>query len=83
MSNNIVMSEEDFPYEYVFHKDHKDDKVYSVTHIGYRGEVLFSFDKKTILNLWTDYPDKFTDEQKAIFDKEQPFWADFFKSRCK
>lgn len=45
------------------------------------GECVFSFDKKTEFNLFRDYPHKLTSEQKEMFDKENPFWADFFKSR--
>ena len=41
----------------------------------------FSFDKKTIFNMFQDYPWKLTKKQKEIFDKENPFWADFFKDR--
>ena len=36
------------------------------------GDWLFSFDKKTIFNMFADYPQKLTPEQKAIFDKENP-----------
>ena len=43
----------------------------------------FSFDKKTIFNMFRDYPYKLTDGQKAIFDRENPFWADFFSDRKK
>lgn len=45
------------------------------------GEWLFSFDKKTIFNMFRDYPYKLTAKQKAIFDKENPYWANFFKDR--
>lgn len=45
------------------------------------GEWLFSFDKKEIFNMFADYPHKLTAEQKEIFDKENPYWADFFKDR--
>lgn len=45
------------------------------------GEHLFTFDKKTIFNLFADYPWKLSVEEKVIFDKENPFWADFFKDR--
>lgn len=41
----------------------------------------FSFDKETIYNMFLDYPYKLTKEQKEIFDRENPFWADFFKDR--
>ena len=45
------------------------------------GEMNFTFDGKKIFNLFRDYPYKLTQEQKALFDKENPFWADFFKDR--
>ena len=45
------------------------------------GEFVFTFDKKHFFNLFRDYPWKLTPEQKRIFDKEYPFWADFFKDR--
>lgn len=41
----------------------------------------FSFDKKTIFNMFRDYPYKLTPKQKAIFDKENPYWANFFSDR--
>lgn len=46
-----------------------------------KGEFVFTFDKKEFFNMFRDYPHKLTPEQKAIFDKENPFWADFFKDR--
>lgn len=45
------------------------------------GEWIFSFDKKTSFNLFADYPHKLSKEQKAIFDKENPHWAEFFSDR--
>lgn len=45
------------------------------------GEMNFTFDGKMIFNLFQDYPHELTKEQKALFDKENPFWADFFKDR--
>ena len=47
------------------------------------GEFLFSFDKKKTYNLFADYPYNLTKEEKEIFDKENPYWAEFFKDRCK
>ncbi len=41
----------------------------------------FTFDGKEFFNMFADYPDKLTQEQKKIFDAENPFWADFFKER--
>lgn len=45
------------------------------------GVWIFSFDKTTEFNMFHDYPYKLTKEQKQIFDKENPEWADFFKDR--
>lgn len=46
-----------------------------------KGEFLFTFDGKKIFNLFRDYPHELTEEQKAIFEIENPYWADFFKDR--
>ena len=45
------------------------------------GEWIFSFDKKTEFNMFRDYPEKLTKEQKELFDKENPYWKDFFSDR--
>lgn len=42
------------------------------------GRFLFSFDKKKIYNLFQDYPQNLTKEEKVIFDKENPYWVEFF-----
>ena len=65
--------------EYIFYKNKPTDKVYWVDNIGTIGEFLFSFDKKKIYNLFRDYPQKLTAEEKRIFDKDNPYWADYFK----
>lgn len=41
----------------------------------------FTFDKKKIFNLFADYPWKLTAGQKEIFDKENPYWVEFFADR--
>ena len=64
-----------------FYKENPDDKIWWVNNPETKGEWLFSFDKKTVFNMFADYPDKLTPEQKAIFDEENPFWADFFSDR--
>ena len=46
-----------------------------------RGGHRFSFDKETVFDLMTDYPDKLTAEQKEIFDKENPYWVKYFQKR--
>ena len=67
--------------KYAFYKNNKKDTIYRVDNYDVIGEFLFSFDKKTIYNLFRDYPYKLNKEQKEIFDKENPYWADFFSER--
>lgn len=67
--------------KYDFYKNNKKDTIYWVDNYDVIGEFLFSFDKKTIYNLFRDYPYKLNKEQKEIFDKENPYWADFFSDR--
>lgn len=69
--------------KYAFYKNNKKDTIYWVDNYDVIGEFLFSFDKKTIYNLFRDYPYKLNKEQKEIFDKENPYWADFFSDRNK
>jgi hypothetical protein len=42
---------------------------------------VFSFDKKTEFNMFRDYPDALTPEQKKIFDDENPFWKKIFTGK--
>ena len=67
---------------YIYSKRHKNDKVYWITHKGYTGELLISFGKGRKYNLWEDYPWNLTKEEKEIFDKENPYWANYFRNRC-
>lgn len=64
-----------------FYKNEETDKIWWCGEIGSFGEILFSFDKKKIFNLFEDYPHNLTKEQKELFDKENPYWANFFKDR--
>lgn len=64
-----------------FYKNNDTDQIWWVDNTEKVGEHLFTFDKKQIFNLFEDYPYKLTKEQKEIFDKENPFWKDFFKDR--
>ena len=59
-----------------FYKNDEKDQIWMVDTLGSKGEVLFSFDKKSIFNFFTDYPDKLSDEQIEIFKKEQPMLAE-------
>lgn len=64
-----------------FYKNKNTDQIWWVDNYDKVGEHLFTFDKKKIYNLFADYPYKLTKEEKEIFDKENPFWRDFFKDR--
>ena len=66
---------------YKFYKENEADQVWWVDTSDRDGEFLFSFDKKKVFNLFADYPHNLTPEQKEIFDKENPYWKDFFKDR--
>lgn len=66
---------------YQFYKENKNDKIWWVDVTDRVGVWLFSFDKKKVFNLFRDYPHELTAEQKAVFDKENPYWADFFSDR--
>ena len=68
--------------EKIFYKENPNDKIWWVDNSSdYVGIHEFSFDKKKIFNLFRDYPWKLSNEEKEIFDKENPYWANFFKSR--
>ena len=64
-----------------FYKEKSTDKIWWIDDPDICGEWLFSFDKKKIYNMFADYPHNMTKEEVKIFDKENPFWADFFKDR--
>ena len=67
--------------KFKFVKKHKNDKIWWVEYnpplIGIH---VFSFDKKKIFNLFQDYPHNLTKEQVEIFDKENPYWAEYFSA---
>lgn len=47
------------------------------------GPMWVTFDRKTIFNLWTDYPYKMTEDQQRIIAEDMPYWATFFAARLK
>lgn len=61
--------------------DEKEKIVKWLRNPNQKGEFLFTFDGKKIFNLFRDYPHELTEEQKAIFEIENPYWAEFFKDR--
>ena len=64
-----------------WYKKNKSDTVWWFKDEEVKGTHIFSFDKKKKYNLFLDYPHNLTKEEIAIFDRENPFWANFFKSR--
>lgn len=66
-------------HKYGFYKKHPGDKIWWVHFYKLVGHMAVTFDKKKILFLFGDYPVKFTPEEKALFDKENPYWANFFE----
>lgn len=65
-----------------WYKDNSDDKIWWLDNSDeIIGEWIFSFDKKKRFNMFDDYPHKLSKEEKEIFDKENPYWAEFFIDR--
>ncbi len=67
--------------KYKFYKNKRTNIIWWVDTPDTVGEWLFSFDKKKVFNMFKDYPYQLTKEQKDIFDRENPYWADFFSDR--
>lgn len=64
-----------------FYKENETDSIWWVDDPETVGVWLFSFDRKTVFNMFEDYPYKLTPEQKEIFDRENPYWKEFFSDR--
>jgi len=67
--------------KYKFYKQNKGDTIWWVDTSDYDGLWLFSFNRKTIYNMFEDYPNNLTPEEKEIFDRENPYWKEFFSDR--
>lgn len=67
--------------KFEFYKNKDSDVIYWADNTERIGEHLFTFDKKKIYNLFADYPHNLTAEEKRIFDKENPYWKEFFSGR--
>jgi hypothetical protein len=64
-----------------WYKNNETDKIWWKNLPDRVGLWIFSFDQKTEFNMFSDYPQKLTPEQKKIFDKANPYWVDFFADR--
>lgn len=60
-----------------WYKNKDTDKVWWFDDLESVGEPKFSFDRKKVFYLYRDYP-KLSKKQKEIFDKENPYWKEFF-----
>ena len=65
----------------VFYNNDENNKIWWIENADLVGVWEFSFDKQTIFNMFAEYPWCLTQEQKNLFDQENPFWADFFRDR--
>lgn len=61
----------------IFYKEKPGNKIWMVDNLEEIGPMEFSFDKQTIYNYWSDFPDKLNKEQLELFCKENPYWAEF------
>lgn len=64
-----------------FYKENPTDLIWWVDDPETIGVWEFSFDRETVFNMFRDYPWKLSAEQKEIFDRENPYWRDFFSDR--
>lgn len=65
----------------VWYKEDKENVIWWKDIPEVKGVWEFSFDRNKIFNLFQDYPYALTPEEKDIFDRENPEWADFFADR--
>lgn len=63
------------------YKQKRGDKIRWVDTSDKDGEYIFTFDGENFFNMFRDYPYKLTPEQRDLFDKENPVWAEFFSDR--
>lgn len=64
-----------------FFKKNENDKIWWVASKKRRGLLAVSFDKEKIYNLFTDYPEKFSKDEKKMFDKENLYWKNYFTKK--
>ena len=67
--------------KYQFYKNKPNDTIWWVDNTECIGEHLFSYDKEQVFNVFADYPQNLTTKQRAIFDKENPEWAELLVGR--
>lgn len=70
--------------EFELYKNNDTDIISWVDNSDVLGERVFTFDEgKTLYNMFADYPHNMTPQEVEIFDRENPYWANFFRARKK
>lgn len=65
-----------------WYKNNDNDKIWWLDNGDeQKGEFIFSFDKNKKYNLFQDYPQNLTSQEKDIFDRENIFWKNYFSNR--
>ena len=64
-----------------WYKNNPNDKIWWLDNPNVIGEWIFSFDKEKQYNMFEDYPYNLSKEEREIFDKENPYWKEFFEDR--
>lgn len=71
--------------EYRFWKRSPGNKIWGVSEMidsdRMPGRMLISFDKKKFYNIYGDYPNKMTEEERKIFEEEYPDWVDWLNGK--
>ena len=63
------------------YKNNPKDVIWWADNVENVGEFVFTFDREVFFNLFRDYPYALTEEQIKIFNRENPYWKDFFRDR--
>ena len=74
----LSINEEQNSLAQELYKNNDDDKIQWVDNRDKVGERIFTFDKQKYYNLFKDYPHNLTQKKQGIFDKENPYWTNFF-----
>lgn len=86
--HNYILNDDRSPSEILnqqtvdaFYKQNPNDRIWWLNNIGIIGEHIFSFDKEKLYNVFVDYPDNLTPEERRIFDEDtDSYWKDFFQA---
>ncbi|HEM4051335.1 TPA: hypothetical protein U1W10_001348 [Streptococcus suis] len=79
--DNRVFSTSTIPGFSDWYKEDENSQIWWVEELSMKGRHLFSFDKKKVYNLFADYPHNLTAVEIEIFDRENPYWVEFFCDR--